>query len=199
MYDFVVVVKPSITNTSHSLKDAQQLCHGFFKYDHIGVENEEGSLKRFQPGSALHAGHCKRYEFAMCTADLTLAITAGAHFDDTATSESSSQLEAEMFSPTPGVAVQVATIEMSRAELEQLASEMFVPTSTPTAPPSASRARPASIRPTRVRQRARLALLEATAQRGRWRPRCAPWAATRGRAATMRLPTVSPARPARTV
>ena len=40
----------------------------------------------------------------MCTAGMTLAITAGAHFDDTA-AESLAQLAAEMFVPTPGAAV----------------------------------------------------------------------------------------------
>ena len=70
-----------------------------------------------------------------CNADMTLAITAGAHFDVTA-AESSSQLAAEMFVPTPGAAVRVATIEMGRPELEQFAREMFVPTTTLTVPPT---------------------------------------------------------------
>ena len=66
---------------------------------------------------------------------MTLAITAGAHFDDD-TAAGSSQLAAEMFTPTPGAAVRVTTIEMSRPELEQLAGEMFVPTATLPMPPT---------------------------------------------------------------
>ena len=65
---------------------------------------------------------------AMCSAEMTLTITAGAYFDEMA-AESSSQL-AEMYVPTPGAAVRVATIEMGRPELEQLAGEIFVPTAT---------------------------------------------------------------------
>ena len=68
-----------------------------------------------------------------CTADLSLAVTAGAHFD---TSNESATLGAEMFRPTTGAAVQIARVEISRAEIEQLAFQMFVPSPDFAEPPT---------------------------------------------------------------
>ena len=67
---------------------------------------------------------------AGCTADLTLAITAGAYFGANSTTSSPEQ------QPTNGVAVRVAVVEVPRAEVEWLAATVFVPSPNLPMPPT---------------------------------------------------------------
>ena len=68
-----------------------------------------------------------------CRAGLSLAVTAGAHFE---TSAESALLAADMFTPMAGLAVREATIEIGRIDIERLAAELFVPSPTMAVPPT---------------------------------------------------------------
>ena len=101
-------------------------------------------------GAAGGAVGCQRTangtDNSRCSADLTLAVTAGAHFDlkeqgingrRLQQGAESTQRGAEMFAtPILGAAVQVVSFEVGRTEAEQLVTEIFVPSPDLPSPPS---------------------------------------------------------------